>query len=91
MKKLNPDINTAVMMSDVDLFKYINDKFGHLTGDMVLCDIADIFKKISNTLKVNNKVGEKKSTDEITKLDKEKYKHNEVLDKIPDSSNSVLF
>lgn len=45
MKKLNPNINTAVMMSDVDLFKYINDKFGHLTGDMVLCDIADIFKK----------------------------------------------
>lgn len=53
--------------------------------------IADVFKKISNTLKVNNKVGEKKSTNEITKLDKEKYKHDEVLDKIPDSSNSVLF
>ena len=53
--------------------------------------VADSFKKISNTLKVNLKTGEKKSTDEINKLDKQKFKHNEVLDSIPDSSNSVLF
>ena len=53
--------------------------------------IADTFKKISNSLKVNLKTGEKKATDEANKLDKQKYKHNEVLDSIPDSSNSVLF
>lgn len=53
--------------------------------------VADTFKKISNTLKVNLKTGEKKATDEINKLDKQKLKHNDVLDTIPDSSNSVLF
>ena len=53
--------------------------------------VADVFKKLSNTLKVNLKTGEKKATDETNKLDKQKLKHNEVLDKIPDSSNSVLF
>lgn len=53
--------------------------------------VADSFKKISNTLKVNLKTGEKKAAEEINKLDKQKYKHNDVLDTIPDSSNSVLF
>lgn len=53
--------------------------------------IADTFKKLSNSLKVNLKTGEKKAVDETEKLDKQKLKHDEVLDRIPDSSNSVLF
>lgn len=53
--------------------------------------IADTFKKISNVLKVNLKTGEKKAADVTKKLDKQKFKHNDVLDSIPDSSNSVLF
>lgn len=53
--------------------------------------VADAFKKISNTLKVNLKTGEKKAVEETNKLDKQKYKYGEVLDSIPDSSNSVLF
>lgn len=53
--------------------------------------VADTFKKISNSLKVNLKTGEKKAVEETNKLDKQKFKHNEVLDSIPDSSNSVLF
>lgn len=53
--------------------------------------IADTFKKISDALKINIKTGEKKAESEINKLDKQKYKQDEVLDKMPDSSNSVLF
>jgi len=53
--------------------------------------IAEIFKKISNTLKVETKTGEKKAESEINKLDSQKLKQDEVLDRIPDSSNSVLF
>jgi hypothetical protein len=53
--------------------------------------IADTFKKLSNSLKVNLKTGEKKAVDETEKLDKQKLKHGDVLDRIPDSSNSVLF
>lgn len=53
--------------------------------------VADRFKKISNALKVNLKTGEKKAVEETNKLDKQKFKHDEVLDTVPDSSNSVLF
>ncbi|MEZ5583310.1 MAG: sensor domain-containing diguanylate cyclase [Candidatus Competibacteraceae bacterium] len=34
----------AMLMVDVDKFKAINDTFGHLTGDKVLCTIADILR-----------------------------------------------
>lgn len=53
--------------------------------------IADSFKKIANKIKVNIKTGESKTKSETAKLDSKKYKQDEVLDTIPDSSNSVLF
>lgn len=53
--------------------------------------VADVFKKISNTIKINDKTGEQKSQKEIKELESKKYKHDEVLDNIPDSANSILF
>lgn len=53
--------------------------------------IAEKFKKISNLVKVNIKTGESKAQSDIKKLDSKKYKQDEILDTIPDSSNSVLF
>lgn len=53
--------------------------------------IADIFKRISNTVRVSIKNGEDKASKEIKTLDNKKLKHDEVMDNIPDSSNSVLF
>lgn len=53
--------------------------------------IAEKFKKLANTIKVKNKVGEANSQKDIKKLDDKKYKQDEVLDSIPDSSNSILF
>ena len=53
--------------------------------------IADKFKKIAEAIKIKNKTGEAKSQNDIKKLDSKKYKQDEVLDHIPDSSNSVLF
>ena len=53
--------------------------------------VADRFRKISNTFKVTNKTAEQKATNEINKLEKEKYKSSDILDRTPDSSASALF
>jgi diguanylate cyclase (GGDEF)-like protein len=37
--------NCSLMLLDVDFFKQINDKWGHLVGDRVLCEIAQVLKQ----------------------------------------------
>ena len=53
--------------------------------------IAEVFKKLSNKISIENKTGASKAEKDITKLNKEKYKIDDVVDSIPDSANSVLF
>ena len=36
----------TIVMLDIDFFKYVNDKFGHLVGDYVLQQVADRCKSV---------------------------------------------
>ena len=38
-------LNLSILMADIDLFKKINDRYGHLVGDVVLVEIAKIIKE----------------------------------------------
>jgi len=35
----------ALLMLDLDDFKHINDSYGHLAGDTIICDIAEILRR----------------------------------------------
>jgi diguanylate cyclase (GGDEF)-like protein len=37
--------NLSILFLDLDFFKKINDKFGHLIGDKALCHAANLFKE----------------------------------------------
>lgn len=39
--------NGCIMMIDLDNFREMNDKFGHLAGDYVLKEVADLLKEVS--------------------------------------------
>lgn len=39
------DKHLAIIMADLDYFKKINDKFGHLAGDIVLIEISKLLKQ----------------------------------------------
>ena len=41
LKDMHPDDKAAMLVIDVDNFKYVNDTFGHMLGDALLIDIAD--------------------------------------------------
>jgi diguanylate cyclase (GGDEF)-like protein len=40
-----PEAHTALMMIDIDHFKSVNDRFGHVTGDRVLRHVSDVLRR----------------------------------------------
>lgn len=46
LDKMDCQEEAALLMIDVDNFKYINDTFGHMLGDAILVDIAEMITHI---------------------------------------------
>jgi len=47
----------SLLMLDIDHFKKINDSYGHPTGDLVICTLADVCRKASRETDVVARLG----------------------------------
>lgn len=53
----NPEGTNVMFLIDIDNFKQVNDTFGHIVGDTVICDIANILQKQFRKTDIVGRVG----------------------------------
>ncbi len=71
------DMHHTLMIIDIDNFKTINDRLGHLYGDMVIAQLADDLKSIFRSNDILGRIG----GDEFFVLLKNCYEQKSVIEK----------
>jgi diguanylate cyclase (GGDEF)-like protein len=54
LQTASPNTRLALILLDIDHFKSYNDRFGHPTGDKVICEVADI---LMHYARANDSIG----------------------------------
>lgn len=57
MKERLADTKQALLLIDIDLFKRINDNYGHIYGDQVITQVASILNALDNGDKIAGRFG----------------------------------
>ena len=57
LRSLNGNNYNVLMLIDIDDFKYINDTYGHLKGDEVICDIAKTIMEYASEFDIAGRLG----------------------------------
>lgn len=70
------NITFGVLFVDIDHFKYVNDTYGHQTGDIVLSEMASI---IQNSLRNHDLIGRYGGEEFLVVLQVEEKKHLEII------------
>lgn len=47
----------SMVLMDIDHFKQVNDNYGHLVGDQVICEVADIILRIIRSRDIQARIG----------------------------------
>lgn len=74
------DTKLCLMMIDIDDFKGINDNYGHIKGDEIIVEIANLFKTCSGPISMAGRYGGDEFAIAFSKCDN--VLANEILDKI---------
>lgn len=82
-----PDFEVTIAVIDIDNFKTINDNYGHMFGDKVIRDVADVLKSVTDGIGVAGRIG----GDEMMVVFEDIKMHDEKRSLLRTIRNNVQF